>query len=128
MNVETLRQRIEEIEEGYEFFLAYAAQGASEEAAALQDAQLREYLGRVETALGALIDGPREMIESGVLEPPGPYGEVAEVLAADARNARAAVRLVLAQAVITSQLIDNLNASSHLRALLTDLFLLDETL
>lgn len=29
---------------------------------------------------------------------------------------------------MTSQLIDNLNASIHLRALLTDIFLLDETL
>jgi hypothetical protein len=33
---------------------------------------------------------------------------------------------VLAQPAISSQLIDNLNASIHLRALLTDLFLIDE--
>jgi hypothetical protein len=44
----------------------------------------------------------------------------------DARNAVAAVRLVLAQPSISSQLVDNLNASIHLRALLTDLFLIDE--
>jgi hypothetical protein len=36
------------------------------------------------------------------------------------------MELVLAQPSISSQLIDNLNASIHLRALLTDLFLLDE--
>jgi hypothetical protein len=35
---------------------------------------------------------------------------------------------VLAQPAISSQLIDNLNASIHLRALLTDLFLVDELL
>jgi hypothetical protein len=35
---------------------------------------------------------------------------------------------VRAQASIGSQLIDNLNASIHLRALLTDLFLMDEVL
>lgn len=35
---------------------------------------------------------------------------------------------VLAQSAISSQLIDNLNASIHLRALLTDLFLLGEIL
>jgi hypothetical protein len=34
--------------------------------------------------------------------------------------------LVLAQPAISSQLVDNLNASIHLRALLTDLFLIDE--
>jgi hypothetical protein len=33
---------------------------------------------------------------------------------------------VLAQPGISSQLVDNLNASIHLRALLTDLFLIDE--
>jgi len=33
---------------------------------------------------------------------------------------------VLAQSSISSQLIDNLNASIHLRALLTDLFLISE--
>ena len=36
--------------------------------------------------------------------------------------------MVLAQPSISSQLIDNLNASIHLRALLTDLFLIDELL
>ena len=43
-------------------------------------------------------------------------------------KAGAAIRLVLAQPAISSQLIDNLNASVHLRTLLTDIFLLDETL
>ncbi len=51
-----------------------------------------------------------------------------DVLDRDARSALAAVRLVLAQPSIGSQLIDNLNASIHVRALLTDLFLIDEIL
>lgn len=42
--------------------------------------------------------------------------------------AEAAVRLVLAQPALSSQVIDNLNALIHLRALLTDLFLIDEIL
>jgi len=46
----------------------------------------------------------------------------------DARDSLAAIQLVLAQPTISSQLIDNLNASIHLRALLTDLFLIDEIL
>ena len=49
-----------------------------------------------------------------------------EALDADSRRAQGAIRLVLAQQGISSQLIDNLNASIHLRALLTDLFLVDE--
>jgi len=51
-----------------------------------------------------------------------------EVVEADARKAGAALRIVLAQKSISSQLVDNLNASIHLRALLTDVFLLDEVL
>ena len=46
----------------------------------------------------------------------------------DARDSLAAIELVLAQPSISSQLVDNLNASIHLRALLTDLFLIDEIL
>jgi hypothetical protein len=44
------------------------------------------------------------------------------------RDSLAAIEVVLAQPAISSQLIDNLNASIHLRALLTDLFLLGEIL
>ena len=46
----------------------------------------------------------------------------------DARKARAGIKLALAQRAIGSQLVDNLNASIHLRALLTDLFLVDEAI
>jgi hypothetical protein len=47
-------------------------------------------------------------------------------LALDAEKAHTAMTLVLVQPRISSQLIDNLNASIHIRALLTDLFLLEE--
>jgi hypothetical protein len=53
------------------------------------------------------------------------YGEPG---ATRSRDSLAAIELVLAQPAISSQLIDNLNASIHLRALLTDLFLIDEIL
>jgi hypothetical protein len=57
-----------------------------------------------------------------------PYRGFLDVIARDARDARAAIQVVLAQRAISSQLVDNLNASIHLRALLTDLFLIDEAL
>ncbi len=56
------------------------------------------------------------------------YEAFIAVLDRDAQSARAAVRLVLAQPGVSSQLVDNLNASIHLRALLTDVFLVDEVL
>jgi hypothetical protein len=59
------------------------------------------------------------------LEPAGDYQAFIAVLD---RDAQAALRLVLAQRSLSSQLVDNLNASIHLRTLLTDLFLIDEIL
>ena len=42
------------------------------------------------------------------------------------RRGNAVIEPVLAQPAVSSQLIDNLNASMHLRAVLTDLFLLSD--
>jgi hypothetical protein len=60
------------------------------------------------------------------LQPADKYHKFIAVLDRDANDALAAMELVLSQPSISSQLIDNLNASIHLRALLTDLFLIDE--
>jgi hypothetical protein len=60
------------------------------------------------------------------LEPPAVWYEMIRVLGQDAKDALAAVRLVSSRRGISSQLIDNLNANIHLRALLTDLFLVDD--
>ena len=57
---------------------------------------------------------------------PRRYDNFIAVLDRDAKDAQAGVQLALAQPSISSQMIDNLNASIHLRALLTDLFLIDE--
>ena len=56
------------------------------------------------------------------------YHTFIEVLRRDAGDALAAVQLVLAQSAISSQMIDNFNALIHVRALLTDVFLIDEIL
>jgi hypothetical protein len=55
-------------------------------------------------------------------------GSFVDVLGEDARRAQAAVGLALACRSIGSQIVDDLNASIHLRALLTDLFVVDEVL
>ena len=46
----------------------------------------------------------------------------------DAAVAQGAIGLVLDRPAIGSLLVDNLNASIHLRALLTDLFLIDQAI
>jgi hypothetical protein len=120
--------RCNTIEEAYEFMLAYAAQGLPHEQGSTSGSQIREFLRKCEQALDGLADAAGGAVRAANLEEPAPYDAFVSVLDHDARNARAAVRLVLAQPSIGSQLVDNLNASSHVRAVLTDLFLLDEAL
>ena len=57
-----------------------------------------------------------------------PYQNFVAVIERDGQAAQAAIQLVLAQGGIGSQTIDNLNANIHIRALLTDLFLIEEIL
>ena len=123
-----LKARCNAIEECYEFMLAYAAQGVVEEAGSQSAGQLRTFLERAESALDGLADAYRAVVERGGFEPVDRYRAFIEVLDRDARSALSAVRLVIAQPSISSQLVDNLNASIHVRALLTDLFLIDEIL
>jgi hypothetical protein len=120
--------RCHAIEEAYEFMLAYAAQGVPHERGSTSGSQIREFLRKCERALDGLADAASRSVRRVDLEDLAPYDAFVNVLDHDARNARAAVRLVLAQPSIGSQLVDNLNASSHVRAVLTDLFLLDEVL
>lgn len=121
-----LQARIDTIEESYELFLAYAAQGVSGEQAAKSSGQVREFLQRSETALRELADLFQQVVDEQGVEHPERYRAFIDVLRRDANDARSAVQIVLAQPAISSQMIDNLNAMIHIRALLTDVFLIDE--
>jgi len=123
-----LKAQIDTIEESYEYFLAYAAQGVSGEQAAKSSGQAREFLKRSDGALPQLADLFQKVVDEKQVEQPEHYQNFIEVLRRDAENALSAVRLVLAQDSISSQMVDNLNAMIHLRALLTDVFLIDEIL
>ena len=113
-----LGEAIDAVEETYEFMLAYAAQGRRQEE---NDSTggIRASLKRADAGLAAIGKASLAGSEAGAF---------LDIVRQDAAKASAAIRLVLAQPAISSQLIDNLNASIHLRALLTDLFLLDEAL
>ena len=108
--------------------LAYAAQGLDTDAGNQSGTQIREFLRRAVTALTGLADECVITIAREELQPAERYRAFVDVLDRDAGDSLAAIEMVLAQPASSSQLIDNLNASIHLRALLTDLFLLDEIL
>lgn len=121
-----LKGRIEIIEEAYEFMLAYAAQGLSGNEKSGPGAQIRDWVGRLDRGLEGLAALMTKLVDSKNLTAAEHYHRFIEVLERDARYTRSAARLILAQRSISSQLIDDLNAWTHLRALLTDLFLIDE--
>ena len=120
---------IDAIEGAYEYFLAYAAQGITEESdSGRVGAQLRTHLDAMASALARLGPQIRTLIEEGGSDTTGDLARFQAVVEADARRALAVVALVQAQESVTSQLVDNLNASVHVRTALTDLFILDEVL
>lgn len=112
----SLHEYIEVIEAGYEFLLAYAAQG--------RESDEGQGGSEVRTTLAGMSEAAAAIAEIMVDDD----RDFATVILEDAGKSVAAISLVLAQEKISSELIDNLNASIHLRALLTDLFLLSETL
>jgi hypothetical protein len=118
----SLAERIEVVEQCYELMLAYAAQGRQNDTD--DSGSIRRFLLRADAAL----DGLAACLRASVADRVAAYADFIDVLEQDARRTRAAFRLVLAQRALSSQLIDNLNASIHIRALLTDIFLIDETL
>ena len=118
--------RCDAIEECYEFMLAYAGQGLPSDAGSEAGSQIRAFLKRTAQALNGLGARCVDTLSNDGVGPLRSYESFLGVLDRDARDSLAAIEVVLAQPSISSQLIDNLNASIHLRALLTDLFLLGE--
>jgi len=121
-----LEDRCDAVEECYEFMLAYAAQGLNGDEGSGSSGQLKHFLIRAVDALSGMADAWSAAVTSEGLRPAVRYEAFLKVLERDANDSLATIELVLCQPFISSQLIDNLNASIHLRALLTDLFLVDE--
>jgi hypothetical protein len=125
---EELSRRADAIEGGYEMMLAYAAQGLASDQGAANSAQIRDHLQRFDTALTGLAEAYRGAAAALGVGPKEALEGLLKVLDADAAFTQSALRMVLAQPGISSQVIDNLNASIHVRALLTDVFVVDELL
>lgn len=108
---------IETIESGYEFLLAYAAQGRP---------------ALVETGPGPHARPTLEGMATAMQNVVGSFADskddFEQLIADDCKKAGAALGFLLAQEKIGSEIVDNLNASIHLRAVLTDMFLYGEAL
>jgi hypothetical protein len=115
ISVNNLEDDIEVVESGYEFLLAYAAQG--------RPPQDESGIGpHARPTLEKMLQAMKNVSQTLT----GTQHEFEQVILDDLKKASAAVAFVLAQPKIGSEVIDNLNASIHLRTVLTDFFLYSE--
>ncbi|MDA0707517.1 MAG: hypothetical protein O2963_00360 [Proteobacteria bacterium] len=128
-NKEQLQASINAIESGYEFMLAYAAQGRDfEHTSGGGGPSIRVYLNNLNEGLNVIGEKLEKVINDEVLVDRKFFTNFLDILKADAARSEVAVEMIISLPSIGSQAIDNLNASIHLRALLTDIFLIDEAL
>jgi hypothetical protein len=112
---DSLSDDIDVFESGYEYLLAYAAQG-------------RDSDGGGPTEIRTTLSGMHKAASNIAAALEKNKDEFAWVVAEDTAKANAAISLVLKRDTISSEMVDNLNASIHVRALLTDLFLVSEAM
>ncbi|MEE8443946.1 MAG: hypothetical protein V3S44_01265 [Alphaproteobacteria bacterium] len=120
-----LKTRIDAVEEAYEYMLAYAGQGRERDDDGAPGERVSVYLEKAAEAVSGIASAAADCLGGAADQT---WKSYLEIFAVDAGRALGVIRLVLAQEAISSALIDNLNASIHLRTLLTDLFLIDEIL
>lgn len=119
---DSIRAQIERIEEAYEFMLAYAAQGRSDEGAGPDGAHIRTFLAQFDTAAAAIAD------ELDALPGAGEAEAFLDSFRADTAIVTSVLRTMLARDQVTSEVVDNANGLIAVRAYLTGLFFLDKVL
>lgn len=116
-----LRAEIERIEEAYEYMLAYAAQGRSDEGGGPDGAQIRMFLTQFDAAAAAIADMLDSLADAG-----GEASGVLKAVQADSAIVRSVLGTMLARGHITSEVVDNANGLIVVRSYLTGLFFLDK--
>ncbi len=116
----TMRNAIDVVEEAYEFMLAYAAQGRKREAEDESISRIRQYLTRFTGALDDMEQAAPSVFRSDAGHP------FRDRFLGDIAVTRSVVMLLLERPSITSDMVDNTNGLVAVRALLTDLFFVDQ--
>lgn len=116
-----MRTAIDVVEEAYEFMLAYAAQGRKREHEDEGVSKIRQYLNRLAGALDDMRDAAPGLFTSDASQP------FRDRFLDDIAVTRSVVALLLERPSITSDMVDNTNGLIVVRAFLTDLFFIDQT-
>ena len=103
-----LQARIEVIERGYEYMLAYAAQGFEANQQSSQSEEIRTHLSGMDTALEDLGGAVATVAENADGDVAASYASFIASVGSDAKKAQGAVRVVLARPGISSQLVGQL--------------------
>ena len=122
-----LSESIDNIENAYEFMLTYAARGVQREMEN-ESPSIRDFLKSLSQTLENIDAIFTKVVRCLKLDSKEELFDFINILKEDARKAKSAVDLILSLPSISSQLVDNLNASIHLRALLTSIFIIDESI
>ena len=119
-----LKDRIDTIEEAFEYMMAYAAQGQDQEDPS-EGGGIRSWLIKAAAALEDLPQLAQTRTTSVTSIEAGDLAEFLETVKTGAARSRTLINFALAQPNLNSELVDNLNATNHVRTILTDIFLLD---
>jgi hypothetical protein len=122
-NVKQIRDQIEKIEEAYEYMLAYAAQGRSDEGAGPDGAQIRTFLKKFSGALTKLDEATPDIVK----ENPAAVDFI-EAFTSETKVMASILKVLLSRENISSEVVDNTNGLISVRAYLTSLFFLDKSI
>jgi len=123
MTAQKIRDEIERIEEAYEYMLAYAAQGRSEEGAGPDGAHIRDFLGQFLKAVNTL-----DTLSASFVEENTASAGFFEGFGHETAVMRSVLEILLGSENISSEAIDNTNGLIAVRAYLTSLFFIDKVL
>jgi hypothetical protein len=118
-----IRKNIEQIEEAYEYMLAYAAQGRADEGAGPDGAHIRTFLVQ-------FIDATDKILAtSDHLNATPPVSKAfVDALKKDAETVKSVMSIMLGKDNVSSEMVDNANGLISVRSYLTALFFVDKAI
>ncbi|MGB0575385.1 MAG: hypothetical protein ACPGPC_04405 [Alphaproteobacteria bacterium] len=118
-----IRKNIEQIEEAYEYMLAYAAQGRADEGAGPDGAHIRTFLVQFIDATDKILATSDDLNAT----PPVSKAFV-DALKKDAETVKSVMSIMLGKDNVSSEMVDNANGLISVRSYLTALFFVDKAI
>ena len=118
-----IREKIERIEEAYEYMLAYAAQGRADEGAGADGAQIRTFINQFNLSLKEL-----DSFTSDISKEVPDADDFIDCFKSESKVMGSVLKVLLAKKNLSSEVIDNTNGLISVRTYLTSLFFIDKSI